>query len=565
MGPQLTDFLGRSDEHGGLGGAARRARLVTLIGPGGVGKTRLGARGGGPGRRALPTASGWSELGPAEPGSNVVGAIAGSLGITQREAAPTTSTRSSTGWRPRPGARGARQLRARDRTPSAASSSGAPSVPRGHGARDQPGGARPRRRAPLADQAAAVPPPGVTTRTRPSRTRRSTCSWPGRATPDGTSCSAPTTSSRWPASADGSTASPSPSSWPRPGFRHSDPRTCSTTSTSGSGCWAGRARERRRTLRGTVDWSYGLLDDLRTVLFRRLTVFAGGWTLDACRSVCAGGELRPADIVGVLAELVAKSLVTWSPRRRHPIPDARDVAGLRAGAPRRGRRGRGPGQGTRCGPPAWSNWLRPGSKRRDERASGDLLHDELGNLRAALRWATTNLDAEVAFRIIAGWRTTSSCGWTSRWPPGPKRCWSTAGLGRAPAAAPGPGPRRLRRVGERRARPGATISARRRSTVERRHAGPPSWAARQAVADAAWFRGLEDAGWHAFEELGGRRPAGRRRLRPLLGAGPSRRSPSCSAAGSRAARALADEALELARRCGSPFLIALALYAISEA
>ena len=38
---------------------------------------------------------------------------------------------------------------------------------------------------------------------------------------------------------------------------------------------------------------------------------------------------------------------------------------------------------------------------RDERSSGDLLHDEFDNLRAAVRWAITNFDADVAFGIIA--------------------------------------------------------------------------------------------------------------------------------------------------------------------
>ncbi|MDX2703095.1 BTAD domain-containing putative transcriptional regulator [Streptomyces sp. PA03-6a] len=77
------------------------------------------------------------------------------------------------------------------------------------------------------------------------------------------------------------------------------------------------AQPRQRTLRGVVDWSWELLpEDERTVL-RRASVFAGGWTLPAAEAICAGPAAGPADgdaidaedVLDLLASLADKSLV----------------------------------------------------------------------------------------------------------------------------------------------------------------------------------------------------------------------------------------------------------------
>jgi len=74
------------------------------------------------------------------------------------------------------------------------------------------------------------------------------------------------------------------------------------------------ALERHRTLRGTVDWSYDLLSPKEQVLFRRLSAFVGGWTLRAAESVCGDkseqGTVRSDEVLDLLEQLISKSLAS---------------------------------------------------------------------------------------------------------------------------------------------------------------------------------------------------------------------------------------------------------------
>jgi len=71
---------------------------------------------------------------------------------------------------------------------------------------------------------------------------------------------------------------------------------------------------RQQTLRATLDWSYDLLLEQDRLLLRRLSVFAGGFTLEAAWNVCAGEGLDERDTLDVLARLVDKSLVIFDER-----------------------------------------------------------------------------------------------------------------------------------------------------------------------------------------------------------------------------------------------------------
>jgi len=66
---------------------------------------------------------------------------------------------------------------------------------------------------------------------------------------------------------------------------------------------------RQRTLRALIDWSYDLLDDAEKALFARLAVFAGSMTIDAVEAVGADAEADSPDVFDLLVALVEKSLV----------------------------------------------------------------------------------------------------------------------------------------------------------------------------------------------------------------------------------------------------------------
>lgn len=81
--------------------------------------------------------------------------------------------------------------------------------------------------------------------------------------------------------------------------------------TSGAG-----APETNRTLEAALDWSYNLLAAKEATLLRRLSIFAGGATLPAVEHVCTGGDIGEGDLIDLLSSLVAKSLLTADTSRR---------------------------------------------------------------------------------------------------------------------------------------------------------------------------------------------------------------------------------------------------------
>ncbi len=66
---------------------------------------------------------------------------------------------------------------------------------------------------------------------------------------------------------------------------------------------------RQQTLQALVDWSYGLLSPAESSVLRRLSVFVGGFTLEAAEAVCSSDAVDAFDVANVLHSLVAKSLV----------------------------------------------------------------------------------------------------------------------------------------------------------------------------------------------------------------------------------------------------------------
>ena len=174
-----------------------------------------------------------------------------------------------------------------------------------------------------------------------------------------------------------------------------------------SGAWARDLPERQRTMRATLDWSHGLLSGPERVLFRRLSVFAGGFTLEAAEAVGAesgaarneGGDAE--DVLGLLGGLVEQSLVVaeageGGPTRYRMLEPVRQYALGRleeSGEHEGGRRRHAAFYG------ALAEAAEHGLKGAGQIEWLDHLDREHDDLRAALGWLLEQGEAETAARF----------------------------------------------------------------------------------------------------------------------------------------------------------------------
>jgi predicted ATPase len=163
------------------------------------------------------------------------------------------------------------------------------------------------------------------------------------------------------------------------------------------------ALPRQRTLEATVAWSYDLLGERQRCLFNRLSVFAGGWTLDAAEVVCAAAGMEARRVAGDLAALVGKSLVG-----RDALERGRTRYRLLETLRQYGRdrlRETGEAPAVRDAHLGWAVGLAEEAERHldglDQAAWLDVLEGELDNLRAALEWAITSRNAEAGLRLAS--------------------------------------------------------------------------------------------------------------------------------------------------------------------
>ncbi|WP_343715145.1 winged helix-turn-helix domain-containing protein [Inquilinus sp.] len=79
--------------------------------------------------------------------------------------------------------------------------------------------------------------------------------------------------------------------------------------------WPGQrnAPPRQRTLQATLDWSYGLLSEAERLVLRRLAVFVGPFTMEAALGVVTGGPVDDATVFAAIDSLIAKSMVATRP------------------------------------------------------------------------------------------------------------------------------------------------------------------------------------------------------------------------------------------------------------
>ncbi len=162
---------------------------------------------------------------------------------------------------------------------------------------------------------------------------------------------------------------------------------------------------RHQTLRGTLEWSHDLLTGPEQILLRRLAVFTGGFTLESMEEVCADTLLPRQDLLDLLARLVDKSLAvsekTDAGTRYRQLETVRQFGNEnlhRAGEA-------GQLAAAHC-----QYFLALAVTHNPERATGlvieepKLLDREHDNLRAALRWACAH-DPATALRLAASmWR-----------------------------------------------------------------------------------------------------------------------------------------------------------------
>jgi predicted ATPase/class 3 adenylate cyclase len=75
---------------------------------------------------------------------------------------------------------------------------------------------------------------------------------------------------------------------------------------------------RQRTLQASIDWSFELLSEAERTLLRRLSIFTGGWTLDAAEQVCAGEGIDRDAVQNLMTGLVEQCLVTTTEQDGEP-------------------------------------------------------------------------------------------------------------------------------------------------------------------------------------------------------------------------------------------------------
>jgi predicted ATPase/DNA-binding SARP family transcriptional activator len=159
------------------------------------------------------------------------------------------------------------------------------------------------------------------------------------------------------------------------------------------------AGPRQRTLRGMVDWSYGLLPDDEQRVFDQLSVFMGSFTTEAASAVCADTVARTEEVIASLADRSMIMIDTIGGRARYGLLETLRVYGLERLANRnhaetaRRRHARyyvalaEAAAEQLCGP--------------DEALGAAALEQNWDDLRAAHRWSTTAGDVDLALRLAA--------------------------------------------------------------------------------------------------------------------------------------------------------------------
>jgi len=194
------------------------------------------------------------------------------------------------------------------------------------------------------------------------------------------------------------------------------------------------ASPRQRTLRGALDWSYDLLSKPERVLFGRLSVFAGGWTLEAAEAVGSGEGIEEEDVLDLVSRLVDKSLVVLG-TTAHGVVRYRMLEPVRQYAQEK-LEASGEAEELRRVHAQYylqeAEAAEPELARPQQRLWVERLEEEHDNLREALSWVLERGEAELGLRFGGAlWRF-----WNARGYLGEGRRWLEEALaGSDPALA----------------------------------------------------------------------------------------------------------------------------------
>jgi len=190
-------------------------------------------------------------------------------------------------------------------------------------------------------------------------------------------------------------------------------------------CGNRAAPSRQQTFRATLDWGYALLGEPQQTLFRRLAVFTGGCTIESAEAVCTGDGVCTRDVLGLLEQLVEMSQIqverTGDAHRYRLLEPIRQYAAELLD---------GSGEGNALRTCHASHFMT--MAERIERTSGeavgsagyDRLDREYGDVCTALDWALAQDDATTALRL--GCALTRY--WKLRWMSAEGLAWLEAGL-----------------------------------------------------------------------------------------------------------------------------------------
>jgi predicted ATPase/DNA-binding SARP family transcriptional activator/DNA-binding CsgD family transcriptional regulator len=159
---------------------------------------------------------------------------------------------------------------------------------------------------------------------------------------------------------------------------------------------------RQRTLRGAMGWSHELLSEPERALFGRLSVFAGGWTLEAAEAVGAGEGVGEDSVLELLWNLVNKSLVVAEAGTQEPAARYRMLEPIRQYASEKLMEGEEGGQVRRRHATfflAVAEEAQPELEGPQQVSRTERLEREHDNLRAALSWVLDRGEGELGLRF----------------------------------------------------------------------------------------------------------------------------------------------------------------------